>query len=248
MMTPQEISDSLGTLPGIYIVKDNGNQVNQVETSAVAPEPTNQGAAESSGNASAAVPQDAAGSDNEAEDTDYQDSSGMNPEYTRDEEPEEEYNEFDEFRDRDSDAPESPLRNLWRAGKGSKVSYWGDRDTEEVLHEFAELRQDLFLPLRLYIMADKYDVPALRLLARDRFYRAAEISWKTADAFPAVVDELYSCTPNTEIAMREIVCRLVGSSLHDDKLRQKMEPVMRKHGDFAVEVINYTLQSSRVQW
>jgi hypothetical protein len=97
-------------------------------------------------------------------------------------------------------------------------------------------------------MADKYDVPALKLLARDRFYRTAEVSWTTAECFPDVVDELYSCTPDTDLAMREIVCRLVGNSVHNNEARERMEPVMRKHGDFAVGVMNYTLHFSKLSW
>jgi hypothetical protein len=104
-------------------------------------------------------------------------------------------------------------------------------------------RQDMLLPLRLYIMADQYDVPALRLLARDRFYRAAEMGWEVADDFPDIVDYLYENTPDTEVAMREIVCRLVGSRIQAKQVRVKMDRVMRKHGDFAVGVMNYTWES-----
>jgi hypothetical protein len=45
---------------------------------------------------------------------------------------------------------------------------------QEGLRLVARLHGDMKLPLRLYIMADKYDVPALRLLTRNRFYRAAK--------------------------------------------------------------------------
>ncbi len=64
------------------------------------------------------------------------------------------------------------------------------------------------------------------------------------DNFTGVVDELYSTTPDTETEMRDTVCRLVGGGLRYDWLREKMEPVMRKHGDFAVGVLNYVLRVS----
>jgi hypothetical protein len=141
-------------------------------------------------------------------------------------EPQEEYNEFDEeVDDNSSDDCLPPVVDL------------------PDLHD----RQNFFLHLRLYIMADKYDVPALRLLARDRFYRAAETSWRVAKSFPAVIDELYSCTLPTEIAMREIVCRLVGTDIRGDGQRERMNEVMRKHGDFAVGVLNYMLEAER-EW
>jgi hypothetical protein len=108
--------------------------------------------------------------------------------------------------------------------------------------------EDLYLPLRLYVMADKYDVPALKLLARDRLYRSAELTWRDAKSFPDVVDELYSTTPQTDLAMREIVCRLVGSDIKKSGQRERMEVVMRKHGDFAVGVMNYMIQSASHIW
>ncbi|KAH6624040.1 hypothetical protein B0J18DRAFT_409543 [Chaetomium sp. MPI-SDFR-AT-0129] len=101
------------------------------------------------------------------------------------------------------------------------------------------IQQGFFLSMRLYFMADKFDVPALKLLARDRFYRAAEFSWFDHPCFPAVVDELYTGTPPSDLALREIVCRLVGCNIHSQAQRSRLDEVMRKHGDFAVGVLNY---------
>ncbi|KAM0553364.1 hypothetical protein ACHAPJ_007377 [Fusarium lateritium] len=111
----------------------------------------------------------------------------------------------------------------------------------EGIKQLASLRDDMALPLRLYVMADKFDVFALRLLARDRFYRAAELVWEEAESFPDMVDELYQTTPPGETAMRDIVCRLVGARILNPQVRDKMRPVMAKHGDFAVGVLEYAI-------
>lgn len=159
-------------------------------------------------------------------------------------EPAEEYNEFHGY---DPDAPaddnvlEEPLKSMVM-GLATNCT------TLETLKDLANFRHEIVLHLRLYVMADKYDVPVMRLLARDRFYRAAELQWKFDDEFPDVVDELYSCTPESEVAMREIVCRLVGHAVKDKEVMTKMEPVMRKHGSFAVGVMNYALHESRLSW
>ncbi len=175
------------------------------------------------------VPGDAGNSAAEAFGSDLQDDSDSEPDYEPQDdetsEPEEEYNEFDRTDSGSNQGPADEMANF--------VSFASPK---------------LFIPLRLYIMADKYDVPALRLLARDRFYRAAEAHWEDSDCFPDVVDELYSSTPETETAMREIVCRLVGCQVRDRDLRAKMEPVMRKHGEFAVGVLNYVLHSTYLGW
>ncbi|KAI9863346.1 MAG: hypothetical protein M1813_003788 [Trichoglossum hirsutum] len=98
----------------------------------------------------------------------------------------------------------------------------------------------LFTSLRVYVMADKFDVPALKLLARKRFYRTAEKIYVTCEDFPAVVDEMYRSTPPNDSAMRGIPCRLIAAQYYEERaLRERFEPVMREHGDLAVGVLNY---------
>jgi hypothetical protein len=101
---------------------------------------------------------------------------------------------------------------------------------------------NLFTSLRVYVMADKFGVPALKLLARERFYRTAERTYTTCEDFPAVVDEMYRSTPPTDVAMREIPCRLIANQYSKDKaLREKIVPIMREHGDLAVGVLHYMM-------
>ncbi|KAK4118054.1 POZ domain-containing protein [Parathielavia appendiculata] len=158
------------------------------------------------------------------------------------EEPEEEYNEFDdESSDRDEVGP------LYAKLLQAESEPDPEKGYSQWLSALVDM-EDLYLPLRLYVMADKYDVSALKLLARERFYRAAEITWRDAESFPDVVDELYRTTPPTDLAMREIVCRLVGSGMKENKQRERMEGVMRKHGDFAVGVMNYMIQLESHIW
>lgn len=121
-------------------------------------------------------------------------------------------------------------------------------DRNAFIRDQAAVRNDLFLHLRVYVMADKFAVPALKLLARDRFYRAAELAWDVADEFPDVVDELYTNTPDTDVDMRGIVCRLVGNNVFDDRVRERLEPVMRKHGDFAVGVLKHVIAETKERW
>jgi hypothetical protein len=158
-------------------------------------------------------------------------------------EPEEEYNPFDKVLSGEEwDAALHQRHDELAEQLGSL-----DAALKQVMQELRE-RENLFLPLRLYVMADKFDVPALKLLARDRFYRAAELVWRDAPCFPAVVDELYANTAPTDVAMREIVCRLVGSGIRDPEQRERMGDVMMKHGDFAVGVMNYMLEMEKDNW
>ncbi|KAI1081073.1 hypothetical protein F5B20DRAFT_579452 [Whalleya microplaca] len=107
----------------------------------------------------------------------------------------------------------------------------------------------LFNSLRVYAMADKFDVSAARLLARERFYRAAQdmLSQATyydptlqADVYSTFADalnELYSTTAPDDLCMRQFPCRLIADRYHETGLQDKIVPVMRKHGDLAVGVL-----------
>ncbi|KAM0432994.1 hypothetical protein ACHAPT_004699 [Fusarium lateritium] len=157
-------------------------------------------------------------------------------------EPDEEYNEYHAESPSEEQDPGNPSLG---ARFMMKLSELDALDKAEALQKLAQMRNDMALPLRLYVMADKYDVAALRLLARDRFYRAVELEWEYAECFPDIVDELYLCTPQTDTAMREIVCRMVGSRILSTRVREKMKPVMEKHGDFAVGVMEYAIHSGK---
>ncbi|CAI0641893.1 unnamed protein product [Colletotrichum noveboracense] len=178
------------------------------------------------------------------DDESFSGSSGFDPGYIRRQpsgvEPEEEYNEFsgENVADELADDADDTINKKLSQPEGA-----GDDVVTLVKKELYGARDDLFLHLRLYVMADKYDVPALKLLARERFYRSAELSWEVADEFPAVVDELYSDTIETHSAMRDIVCRLVGNQVGNVRTRERMEWVMKKHGEFAVGVMNYYILS-----
>jgi hypothetical protein len=91
-------------------------------------------------------------------------------------------------------------------------------------------------------MADKYNVPPVKLLARDRFYRTAESFWNPFEEFPSIVDEIYTSTPDTDLAIREIVCRLVANDYWNKDVQKRMTTIMRKHGEFAVGVLDYMME------
>ncbi|PHH88942.1 hypothetical protein CDD83_6862 [Cordyceps sp. RAO-2017] len=129
-------------------------------------------------------------------------------------------------------------------------------DEEDILDaEIADLRAEkaenenhehhtpnnLLLSLRVYIMADKFDVPALKLLARHRFYMTAREIYDDDDDFPAVVEELYETTAPTDQIMREIPCRLIANCIgRGGSIPLPFEAIMRKHADLAVGVLHYS--------
>ncbi|KAH8811099.1 hypothetical protein F5884DRAFT_830995 [Xylogone sp. PMI_703] len=234
MMTPEEVSEDLGVIPGLSDLGSIDNKAIQIPESTE--ELANFGVPDSGQNEAVdenqpPVTGDATRDQSDIGDSDYEQppSEGSNAE------PPEEYNEFFGYSDRSDTDESEPVPNgpVWE-------------DPVVIANHAKNGPRNMFLSLRLYIMADKYDVPTLKLLARDRFYRTAEITWRDYDDFPDVVDELYTCTPDADLAMREIVCRLVGSSVaEEDDQRARFDAVMRKHGDFAVGVMAYMIHNFR---
>lgn len=138
----------------------------------------------------------------------------------------EEYAEFGQFEN---------VENL-KADTTTKPLPTSGPEAEAIVHA------EFLVPLRLYVMADRFDVPALKLLARDRFYRAAESRWEALlDFFPKVIAEIYRTTSPADTAIREIVCRLVGARIRDEHIREALRPVMCEFGEFAVGVMEYSL-------
>lgn len=166
------------------------------------------------------------------------DNEGDGKEWDEEGEEEEEEEDADEPAEESEDfgPSDTPLPNSPGDPIDAKV-YIRDLDAELLIH------------LRVYIMAHVYDVPSLRLLARDRFYRAAEMCYATSEGFPDAVDELYEKVVEGDIALREIVCRLTASRyVTDEKFKERIEPVMRKRGDFAVGVINWIVRRNTTMW
>lgn len=72
--------------------------------------------------------------------------------------------------------------------------------------------------VRVYSLADKYGVSALKLRAKEKFEAAAKACWDLDD-FPHVISEVYRSTPPTDRGLRDIVVRVAHE--HIDVLSQK---------------------------
>ena len=56
------------------------------------------------------------------------------------------------------------------------------------------------------------------------------------------MDELYSSSLGTGVTMR------VGSGIREDEQRDRMNPVMAKHGEFALGVMKYMIEQEKTVW
>ncbi|KAF4963624.1 hypothetical protein FSARC_8409 [Fusarium sarcochroum] len=108
---------------------------------------------------------------------------------------------------------------------------------------------EITLALKIYLMADKYDVPALKLLARDRFYMAAKAhwvtkswegsSWDNTQVFEDVVLEVFISTRPDDTAIWKALCKLIAIKDEGDIMKRRMEEVMSENNDLASGVLEY---------
>ncbi|RSM02741.1 hypothetical protein CDV31_010780 [Fusarium ambrosium] len=108
---------------------------------------------------------------------------------------------------------------------------------------------------RVYVLADKYDVPALRLLARDRFFEAGKkllgmtkwwltATWDDTAFFSDIVKTIYDNTSEQD-PLRKALHMSVGMKTEDDILKKRMREEMTLNGELAVGVVDYLTQAKQ---
>ncbi|KAI9784353.1 MAG: hypothetical protein M1839_002414 [Geoglossum umbratile] len=68
-------------------------------------------------------------------------------------------------------------------------------------------RPALFSSVRVYAIAEKYDIPALKTLAKERFSEWAKSNWSHKD-FPILVREVFESTPTSDRGLRDVASQL----------------------------------------
>jgi len=78
----------------------------------------------------------------------------------------------------------------------------------------------LFSSVRVYAIAEKYGIPLLKELAKERFCTWTESNWAHED-FPDIVREVFQSTPESDQGLRDIVVQVVAK--HANRLTEKAE-------------------------
>ncbi|ERF75490.1 hypothetical protein EPUS_08304 [Endocarpon pusillum Z07020] len=86
------------------------------------------------------------------------------------------------------------------------------------VHSQGDSQPTLFSSVRVYAIADKYNVQSLKDLAKQRFGRWARRNWACAD-FTAIIREVFNSTPSSDRGLRDIVSGIVAN--HSDFFIQK---------------------------
>lgn len=99
----------------------------------------------------------------------------------------------------------------------------------------------LLTSLRVYVMADKYNVPHLKLLARQRFFITMREAFDTYPYMAAVVDELYETTAPDDFIIREIPCHLIATAYDWDHeiISDDLERLIARNAELAAGFLKY---------
>ena len=88
--------------------------------------------------------------------------------------------------------------------------------------------------IKVYSIADKYDIPALQVLAKEKFEKAVRVCWDMAD-FPDAIAQVYDSTPGQELrkGIESMVC------IHIDELLSKLRfrNVLEETVEFASAIV-----------
>ncbi|KAK3291160.1 uncharacterized protein B0H64DRAFT_43488 [Chaetomium fimeti] len=106
-----------------------------------------------------------------------------------------------------------------------------DKDPEGYL---TELPHAMLTSVRVYAMADMFCVPALKVLARNRFYKAVEGHIEPFD-FADVVDEVFETTAPDDWALKDICVLFIRARCFgphkDATLMEALQPIFTNHED-----------------
>ena len=97
----------------------------------------------------------------------------------------------------------------------------------------------LLVNAEVYGLGEKYNIPCLKILARDKFMGALHAGWDIT-SFPEVIETVYTTTPASDFALR--LCLTPILQKHKDELIEHQgfkDLIMNKlaDGEFAMDVI-----------
>ena len=152
--------------------------------------------------------------------------------------------EGDYCEDGETDGDDVPLANLetqvsvaWSSTPATNELAYPDDDGY-----VTDLPHAMFTAVRVYAMADMFCVPALKVLARNRFYRAAEKNTESLD-FPDVLNEVFETTAPGDWALKEVCVLFIRASCfgsprgRDETLMAAIQPVLCKHADLVEKIL-----------
>lgn len=102
--------------------------------------------------------------------------------------------------------------------------------------------------VKVYSIADKYEVLMLKSQAREKFEKLVKACWDKDD-FPYTIAEIYSSTLGTDRGLRDLVVEIVCEHINELLEKQDFQTVLEETVGFAADVTRLMVGSfKKCRW
>lgn len=163
----------------------------------------------------------------------------------------------EDSQDDGADEQDENLRDLCEIHSPSDDDLEPLNDEESLISEPAERHGpvkppytiSLFTNFDVYIAAKELQIPALQLLARQRFSQTLRSYWARIAYLPDLIEHVYLRTDDGD-ALRALLCQIVAARYDSEyymDFKAKIREVMVRNGEFAADVLDTALRL-RCEW
>ncbi|KAF5974688.1 ARM repeat protein [Fusarium coicis] len=92
---------------------------------------------------------------------------------------------------------------------------------------------------KVYQIADKYDIEALKRLAATKYRTSIDAGWEM-DSFPVAIELAYTTTPPSDRGLRDIAVEVAFKRLGNLMAQDRFCGMMRDNPDIAADIIRFT--------
>ena len=110
-----------------------------------------------------------------------------------------------------------------------------DYYTEATAYNGVEEDAPLIVNAKVYTLGEKYQIEALRDMAKKKFEESLERD-VLHESFLVAIGIIYSNTPLSHRGIRDLIVDEVNYQKSHMKLQPKFLQLIREHGDFAVDI------------
>lgn len=94
----------------------------------------------------------------------------------------------------------------------------------------------LVFNVKMYVAADKYQIPGLKEVASRKYGTVVNNCWNTTE-FSDSVQLLWENTTESDVSLKNVILMTVGSNVPALLSREEFVEVLRSHGDLGVGVL-----------
>lgn len=95
----------------------------------------------------------------------------------------------------------------------------------------------------VYRIAEKYGIPELKVMAREKFEKLAWSQWPH-EGFATIIEVVYSTTPETDHGLRDIITSICAEHIQEILLLPDVSVVISEHGQLGLGITREVVRES----